>query len=91
MTPTAGPDGTLYVAGWTAGGDSDDRIKLPSFADVIARYDANKNGTIEENELPAGPAKERFSMLDRNKDGHVTRAEWEYGRQRFEAAKNCTG
>jgi outer membrane protein assembly factor BamB len=88
MTPTAGPDGTLYVAGWTAGGDSGERIQLPSFADMIARHDANKNGTIEEDELPPGPARERFRMLDRNKDGHITRAEWEFGRQRFEAAQN---
>jgi outer membrane protein assembly factor BamB len=88
MTPTAGPDGTLYVAGWTAGGDSEERIKLPSFADLLAKHDANKNGTIEEDELPPGPARERFRMLDRNKDGHITRAEWEFGRQRFEAAQN---
>lgn len=88
MTPTAGPDGTLYVGGWTAGGDSEERIELPSFADVLAKHDANKNGTIEEKELPPGPARDRFSMLDRNKDGHISRAEWEFGRQRFEAAQN---
>jgi outer membrane protein assembly factor BamB len=34
------------------------------------------------------PIKERFSMLDRDKDGHITRAEWDFGRQRFEAAQN---
>jgi outer membrane protein assembly factor BamB len=88
MTPTAGPDGTLYVAGWTAGGDSDDPIKLPSFADMLTQHDKNKNGTLEEDELPAGPAKERFRMLDRNKDGHITRAEWEFGAQIFEGAQN---
>jgi outer membrane protein assembly factor BamB len=55
---------------------------------MLARHDTNKNGTIEEDELPPGPARERFRMLDRNKDGHITRAEWEYGRQRFEAAQN---
>jgi outer membrane protein assembly factor BamB len=27
-------------------------------------------------------------MLDRNKDGRITRAEWEFGRRRFEAAQN---
>jgi outer membrane protein assembly factor BamB len=88
MTPTAGPDGTLYVAGWTAGGDSEERIALPSFADMLARHDTNKNGTLEESELPPGPARERFRMLDRDKDGHITRAEWEFGRQRFTEARN---
>jgi outer membrane protein assembly factor BamB len=88
MTPSAGPDGTLYVAGWTAGGDRDDRIDMPSFDDALARHDANKNGTLEEKELPAGPVRERFSMIDRNADGHITRAEWEYGRKRFQEAHN---
>jgi hypothetical protein len=55
---------------------------------MLAKHDANKNGTLEENELPPGPAKDRFSMLDRNKDGHITRDEWEFGRKRFEAAQN---
>ena len=29
MTPTVGPDGTLYVAGWTGGGDDGDRFDVP--------------------------------------------------------------
>lgn len=88
LTPTSGKDGTLFVGGWTAGGDDDDRIALPSFADMIRKHDANKNGTLEEDELPKGPARERFSMLDRNKDGHISREEWDFGRQRFESARN---
>jgi outer membrane protein assembly factor BamB len=88
LTPSVGSDGTLYVGGWTAGGDKGERIELPSFDDMIALHDANKNGTLEESELPKGPARERFSMLDRDKDGHITRAEWEFGRRRFTEAQN---
>ncbi|MBY0525394.1 MAG: PQQ-binding-like beta-propeller repeat protein [Gemmataceae bacterium] len=88
MTPTVGSDGTLYVAGWTSGGDANDRFEVPSFDDMLAKHDANKNGTLELDELPDGPLKMRFSMLDRNKDGHVTREEYEFMRRVFDKATN---
>jgi outer membrane protein assembly factor BamB len=88
MTPTVGPDGTLYVAGWTAGGDDNDRFDVPSFADMLARYDKNGNGTLEMDELPSGPIKDRFSMIDRDKDGHITKAEYEFMKRVFDGAKN---
>jgi len=88
MTPTVGPDGTIYAAGWTAGGDDSDRFKVPSFEELMAESDANKNGTLEANEVPEGPLKSRFSMLDRDKDGHVTRAEYEFLRRVFDKALN---
>src|SRR5579863_6205340 len=53
MTPVVSDDGTLYVAGWSAGGgDEGERLSLQAFDEVISRVDANKNGTIEEAEAP---------------------------------------
>ncbi len=88
MTPTVGPDNTLYAAGWTAGGDADDRFDVPPFPEMLARRDANKNGTLEIDELPEGPIKQRFALIDRDKDGHVTAAEYEFMRRIFDAARN---
>jgi outer membrane protein assembly factor BamB len=88
MTPSVSPDGTLYVAGWAAGADANDRFKVPSFAEMIAKHDANQNGTLEPDELPAGPMKERFPLIDRDKSGHITEAEWEGMRQIFHTAQN---
>jgi outer membrane protein assembly factor BamB len=88
MTPSIGPDGTLYVAGWAAGADAGDRFKVPSFAEMIAKHDANQNGTLEPDELPAGPMKERFALIDRDKNGHITEAEWEGMRTIFHTAQN---
>jgi outer membrane protein assembly factor BamB len=88
MTPTVGPDGTLYVGGWAAGADADDHFEFPTFDEMIRKYDANKNGTLEASEMPEGPLKPRFPQIDRDKDGHATRREWEDMRRIFETARN---
>lgn len=88
MTPVVGPDGTLYVAGWAGGADSDDLIRLELFDKFIAANDANKNGTIEENEVPEGPLTPRFPQIDRDKDQHISRDEYEGMRLIFEKARN---
>jgi outer membrane protein assembly factor BamB len=88
MTPTIGPDGTLYAAGWTSGGGDDDRFNVPAFPVMVAEQDANKNGTLERNEIPEGPLLQRFSMLDRDKDTHVTRAEYDFLKNVFDSARN---
>jgi outer membrane protein assembly factor BamB len=88
MTPSVGPDNTLYVAAWTPGGDDGDRIDVAPFAQMLARYDTNRNGTLEDNEIPDGPLKSRFSLIDRDKDGHITKQEFEHLRHIFNTAQN---
>jgi outer membrane protein assembly factor BamB len=88
QTPTAGPDGTLYVSGWAAGGDAGDRFDLLPFDDMIKQHDTNKNGTLEESEVPDGPLKPRFPQIDRDKDGRITKAEYEDMRRIFDTAHN---
>lgn len=88
MTPTVGPDNVLYVAGWAAGADPGERIVVPPFAEVLEKHDKNGNGTLEIDEVPEGPVKERFALFDRDKDGHLTKAEWENMRAIFGTAVN---
>jgi outer membrane protein assembly factor BamB len=89
MTPVVGDDGTLYVAGWSAGGEPGDRISLEPWADFAAQYDANKNGTLEEQEVAASAAlKTRFTQCDRNKDGHVTQTEYDEFQMLFDRSQN---
>jgi hypothetical protein len=88
MTPVVGDDGTLYAACWAPGGDETNRISTPPFAEIIGERDADKNGTLAISEVPDGPVKERFTQIDRDKDGQITRDEYESMRQVFEAARN---
>lgn len=88
MTPTVGDDGILYCACWSPGGDEKDRISAAPFAEVVADHDANKNGGIEQSEAPEGPVKQRFTQMDRDKDGSITGEEYESMRRVFENARN---
>ncbi|MFO0869055.1 MAG: PQQ-binding-like beta-propeller repeat protein [Pirellulales bacterium] len=88
MTPVVGDDQQLYVAGWAAGGDKDEPIRVPPFAEVVGQLDANKNGTLEESEFADGPIKQRFGQVDRNNDERLDAAEYDYFRELFERGRN---
>ncbi|MCY2967818.1 MAG: PQQ-binding-like beta-propeller repeat protein, partial [Planctomycetota bacterium] len=74
MTPVIGPDNTLYAACWSPGSEGEERAAPLSVAELFAA-DANGNGTIEEDEFPDHPFKRRFTQLDRDKDGHLSKIE----------------
>jgi outer membrane protein assembly factor BamB len=88
MTPVVGEDGNLYVAGWSAGGDINERIALDPFDEFAGPIDANGNGALEESEVPDGPVKPRFTQIDRDKSGSITRAEYDYYRGLFDKSRN---
>lgn len=88
-TPVVGDDGTLYVAGWAAGGDAGgERFIVPAFDAVVDEIDKNKNGGFEEDELSEGPIKQRFTQVDRDKSGTLSRQEYEFFRRLFTEGKN---
>ncbi len=51
-TPAIG-GGRLFVAASWPGGEPEDRVRLPEFDQILTRCDANRNGKIEKQELPA--------------------------------------
>ena len=73
---TAG-DGLLFASSWNVGADAAGRLELPSFADFTQAHDRNSDGKLSVDEFPQGDLKSRFTQLDADKDGAVTRAEWE--------------
>ena len=48
----------------------------------------NKNGTLEMEEVPEGPIKQRYTQIDRDKDNHITRIEYDGMRRIFNDAQN---
>lgn len=89
MTPVVGEDNRLYVAGWARGGDVDERIEIPAWAAATALWDANKSGTLEEDEVEkGGDIQRRFGQFDRDKSGSITEDEYTWYREVFEVAQN---
>lgn len=87
-TPVLGDDNVLYLAGWAAGGDPGAAIDVEAFDSVIKVLDANNNGKLEKTELKNGPMAERFNQVDVDKDGSITRAEYEHFRGLFAKGRN---
>ena len=88
LSPFLTESGTLITGGWAAGGDETERITVQPFSVVKKELDKNGNGTLENDELPKGDIKQRFPQVDRNKDGSLTEAEYEYFRTLFEQGQN---
>lgn len=88
ISPVVTADNVLVVGGWAAGGDETERISVQPFSVIKEEVDKNKNGTFEADEMPKGDIKQRFSQVDRNKDGSLTEAEYEYFRQLFDQGRN---
>lgn len=88
MTPVVGPDGVLYIAAWAPGADENDRIQAGPWTEAIRDHDRNKNGTLEDAELPDGALKQRFTQIDRDKDNHISKDEYESMRRIFADAQN---
>ena len=77
----------LYVHGWTSTGDSANE-PLPSFAEALARHDADGDGRFSKNEAFLPMMRQRFgSYFDFDRDGFVNEEDWNNTQTRL-AARN---
>ena len=81
-------DGLLLVSSWNVGGDEGERIEMEPFEAFAAAHDTDKDGLLTLEEFPAGPVKGRYSQIDADKDGKVTKQEYEFVRGMFADAVN---
>jgi outer membrane protein assembly factor BamB len=86
-TPAKAND-MLYVCTWSPGGDSDARIAMEPWATALQLWDKNKNGKLEDVELPAGEVRSRFFRIDLNGDHALDESEWSKYARLFELAQN---
>jgi hypothetical protein len=63
-------DGRLYAVTWMIGGEPSDKVKLPTFDELLAKYDKDKDGKISKDEFPAD-----LSFLKRLDAGDVPGAD----------------
>jgi outer membrane protein assembly factor BamB len=67
---------TLLFAGWSPGNTDDPEFQMPPF-DAILKDDADKDGAISKAEAEKTFFKDFFDSQDSNKDGKLTRDEWD--------------
>ena len=86
-TPTIA-GGLLYIATWTPGGDTSQRIAMEPFPQAVKTYDKNGDGKIAKTELTPGPVLQRFFRIDLNQDQTLDAAEWKRHALVFAKAQN---
>jgi outer membrane protein assembly factor BamB len=92
-SPASG-SGLIFINAHSVGGDPDEPYKLPKFAELAAKFDANKDGLLSETELPKDyllfnrgsdkavdniVVEDVFTAWDRNQDKQMSQQEWDQG------------
>jgi outer membrane protein assembly factor BamB len=71
-------DGTLFFAGWAPGGADDKEFQMPTFDALHQQTNAKNADVITKEEAANHPfLKDGFDIVDANKDGKLTREEWD--------------
>lgn len=65
-------EGVVYAMSLSMGEE-----KLPTFADLLGKMDQNRDGKLSSREAASKGVKDVFSIVDANRDGSITREEWE--------------
>jgi outer membrane protein assembly factor BamB len=80
--PTIAGD-IVYFNGWTPGNDAGQQVELPTFAEVIAAADANRDAKLSQMELPQPwQPTGTWRAIDLDRDGFLNEREWTFFRTR---------
>ena len=73
----------VYFNGWTSGNDAGQQVELPSFAEVAAAADANRDAKLSQSELPQPwQPTGTWRAVDLDRDGFLNEREWTFFRTR---------
>ena len=81
-------DGTLFFAGWSPGDPEEKDFKMPSFDDILKQAGEQKQGYLTKPGSEKTMLKGFFDNNDTNKDGKLTRDEWDASMKYMSASKN---
>src|SRR5262249_45817995 len=70
---------TIYVNGWEIGGDSEKPPDVPTFDEMLQKYDIDRDGVITPEEAPA-QLKDWWAQQDFNRDNRMDAREWNFYR-----------
>jgi outer membrane protein assembly factor BamB len=81
-------DGTLFFAGWSPGDMEDKTFKMPTFDLLLKQAGAEKLGYVTKEASEKTFLKGFFDNNDTNKDGKITREEWDAAMKLMATGKN---
>ncbi len=68
---------TVFINGYNMPeNDPGRQVKLPPFEEVLAKFDANKDGKLSKEESPDQRTKQIFQYIDLNSDGFLDAEDW---------------
>lgn len=70
-------DGLLLFAGGAPTGPDDKEQKMPTFNEMLKQFDKDGDGLISKAEVEKTDLKDYFDNMDANRDGKITRDEWD--------------
>jgi outer membrane protein assembly factor BamB len=79
-------EGLIFAAGWTPGSGVP---RMPGSQTWFDAADRNKDGRISREEAPSGPARQHFNYIDADRDGLLTREEWDSMADVFNRSSNA--
>lgn len=80
--------GLLFVATWSPGGDTDERLAMDPWPRAIKKWDADGNGALSREEINDPEVLDRFFRIDLNQDKKLDETEWTKYARVFELAQN---
>ncbi|MBL8232541.1 MAG: PQQ-binding-like beta-propeller repeat protein [Bryobacterales bacterium] len=76
-------DGLIYAHWWESGGEAETSTETPKFSELLAKFDADKDGRISKDEVKSDERMGRsFDNIDLAMDGFVEERDWENNRAR---------
>jgi outer membrane protein assembly factor BamB len=81
--------GMIFAHGWEGGGEAETPTETPTYADAMAKWDANHDGKLMEADFASEPRMQRgYYLMDLDSNGVLDEREWEFYRAR-RAARNA--
>lgn len=69
----------VYAHWWENGGEAEQPTETPAFADIVAKFDANKDRRITSDEFAPDPRLQRgFANNDLGSDGFIDERDWDF-------------
>jgi outer membrane protein assembly factor BamB len=87
-TPVTSGD-RVYVASWSPGGDTANRLTLDSWQSALGKWDRNHDGRLARAEIDDPEVLDRFNRMDLDRDGSLDEPEWNRHAEVFRRAQNA--